>query len=232
MQDHARREARAWRLAAGLAALLLAWEWSALDLPLARLMGGAAGFPLRGDWWLQHVLHDRARQAAWALGVLLCLAIAWPAGPLRRLPPARRAQLAVSALLATGVVALLKSGSHASCPWDLAEFGGVARYQSHWLGWVRGDGGGGRCFPAGHAGAGFAFAAGWFALRRDLPRLADRWLLAAGVAGLVLGLAQQLRGAHFMSHTLWTAWICWMVGWAVDRMASRSAPRPMPQVAP
>ena len=42
----------------------------------------------------------------------------------------------------------------------------------------------------------------------------DRREFAAG-AGLLLGLGQQWRGAHFMSHTLWSAWICWMVGLAM-----------------
>jgi membrane-associated PAP2 superfamily phosphatase len=31
--------------------------------------------------------------------------------------------------------------------------------------------------------------------------------------GFILGISQQMRGAHFMSHTLWTAWLCWTVGW-------------------
>ena len=35
------------------------------------------------------------------------------------------------------------------------------------------------------------------------------WLLAVGLCGLGLGLAQTLRGAHYPSHTLWTAAICW-----------------------
>lgn len=203
-------------------AVPLLWDASGWDLALAGAMGSPEGFALRDNWWLVHVLHKGARLFAWLLGCLLCLAVVWPVGPLRRLSFARRLQLALSGLLATGMVALLKSGSHTSCPWDLAAFGGVARYESHWLGWVQGDGGAGRCFPAGHASAGFAFVAGWFALRRDLPRLAAVWLAVALAAGLVLGLAQQLRGAHFMSHTLWTAWICAAVGWAVDLAFTRS----------
>jgi membrane-associated PAP2 superfamily phosphatase len=36
-------------------------------------------------------------------------------------------------------------------------------------------------------------------------------LLLWGVlaAGVLLGLTQTLRGAHFPSHTAWTAWLCW-----------------------
>jgi membrane-associated PAP2 superfamily phosphatase len=35
------------------------------------------------------------------------------------------------------------------------------------------------------------------------------------IAGLAFGLAQQWRGAHFMSHTLWSAAVCWGVALAV-----------------
>lgn len=43
--------------------------------------------------------------------------------------------------------------------------------------------------------------------------LAWRWLgLMIGlVAGLIFGISQQLRGAHFLSHDLWSLTICWLV---------------------
>ncbi len=31
------------------------------------------------------------------------------------------------------------------------------------------------------------------------------------VAGLIFGISQQLRGAHFLSHDLWSLTICWLV---------------------
>ena len=65
---------------------------------------------------------------------------------------------------------------------------------------------------------------GWFWLRDRAPRAATVWLCAALLAGTALGLAQQIRGAHFMSHTLWTAWLCWTVAgavwWALRRWAA------------
>jgi membrane-associated PAP2 superfamily phosphatase len=78
------------------------------------------------------------------------------------------------------------------------------------------DGGGGRCFPAGHASTGFAFLGGYFAFRHDVPKTARIWLIAALATGFVLGACQQLRGAHFMSHTLWTGWLSWMVALVSD----------------
>jgi membrane-associated PAP2 superfamily phosphatase len=227
MQRHPTLQGAAWA-ALALSALLL-WDASGLDLALARAFGGAQGFPLRDDVFLRRVLHDGAKVLAWLLAVWLCLGLAWPLGPLRQLPFSRRLQLVMSALLAWAIVALLKASSHTSCPWSLLDFGGVARYVSHWQGSWQEDGGGGRCFPAGHATTGFAFVGGYFALRGHWPRLARRWLYTALGAGLVLGLAQQLRGAHFMSHTLWTAWICWMAAWVSDPLFARGTASPIAQ---
>lgn len=201
---------------AGLLLMLLAWEGSGLDLVLARWSGGAAGFALRDHWLLTSVLHQGGRLLAWLLALLLSLGLWWPRGPLRRLSWSARLQLVLSCWLAVLVVSLLKGASATSCPWDLQTFGGVARYQAHWLGFWQSDGGGGHCFPAGHASAGFAFVGGYFAFRAQAPVIARRWLLAALGAGLLLGLSQQLRGAHFMSHTLWSGLLCWLSAWALD----------------
>jgi membrane-associated PAP2 superfamily phosphatase len=51
--------------------------------------------------------------------------------------------------------------------------------------------------------------------------MARRWLAAVVIAGLLLGLSQQWRGAHFMSHTLWTAWLCGVTGHVVDAWMRR-----------
>lgn len=197
-----------------LAALLL-WDLSGLDLPMARLAGSASGFALRDNRLFELFLHEIPRLASWVLVIGLLVAIWWPAGFLRRLTRGERVQLALTALASVAVTSVLKSTSHTSCPWDLNEFGGVAHYVSH-LSWGQRDGGPGGCFPAGHASAAFAYVGGWFVLRRKLPRVATIWLVTALVAGLILGLGQQWRGAHYMSHTLWTGWFCWVTGFAID----------------
>ena len=186
-------------------AALLAWDASGLDLALAHWFGSADGFALRDHWLFSTVLHDGARRLGWLIALWLCAGVWWPTGVLHRLAQHERLQLAVGTLLSLLAINLAKHASRSSCPWDLHDFGGVARYVSHWA-WGVADGGAGRCFPAGHASAAFAFVGGYFVLARKAPRLARRWLAATLCAGLVLGLAQQVRGAHFMSHTAWTAW--------------------------
>lgn len=207
---------------------LVAWDLLQLDMPMARLFGDAQGFMLRDNWLLDHVLHDGGRRLAWVATLALCVGVWWPWGWLRSIDSGRRLQLAATTLLAALTVSTIKSFSGTSCPWDMAEFGGVARYAAglpHWLSFTAGDGGSGRCFPAGHASAGFAFVGGYFAFRDVRPALARGWLCMALAAGLVLGMSQQLRGAHFMSHTLWSAWVCWCVAWAIDSLARDRDPQ-------
>jgi membrane-associated PAP2 superfamily phosphatase len=196
-------------------ALLLLWDAAGLDVVLASWTGTPMGFPWRENWFLAKVMHEGARSLSWVLVIALFLSIRWPAWILRRLSAGERAQLAGTALASVLVVSLLKSGSSTSCPWDLQAFGGAAHHVSHWAWGVR-DGGGGHCFPAGHASAGFAYLGGYFAFRRSSPGTARAWLACALAAGLALGLSQQLRGAHYLSHTLWTGWICWVTACTVD----------------
>lgn len=205
----------AW-LTAGFVALALAWDATGLDRSFAGLAGSAGGFPWRDHWLPSAVLHDGARRLSWLLALGLCLSVWWPVGILKRLSQGRRLQLAATTLLAALAVSLLKVGSRTSCPWELSDFGGFAHYASHWT--LLADGGTGRCFPAGHAASGFSFVGAYFSFRPVDEAMARRWLAGAVAAGLVLGLAQQWRGAHFMSHTLWTATICWCVAVAVDAL--------------
>lgn len=194
---------------------LLAWDAAGQDRALAHAFGSATGFPFRDHWFFVQVMHEAPRRLAWLLLLTLVVFIWHPVGVLRHIGRSERLQLALTSLLSLLVVSALKYASTTSCPWDLAEFGGVARYASHWaLGTL--DGGAGKCFPAGHASAGFAFIGGYFALRHHQPRAARLWLVSALVAGLTLGGAQQVRGAHFLSHTLWTGWLCWTTGWLCD----------------
>jgi membrane-associated PAP2 superfamily phosphatase len=186
--------------------LLLLWDLSALDLPAMHLVGNLGGFPWRDHLLTRVVLHEGGRVLGWAVLALLVLNVWRPlwTGPTR----AERVRWLAVTLLCLLAVPALKQISRSSCPWDLAEFGGVARYLSHWaLG--LGDGGPGRCFPSGHATAAFAFFGGWFVLRDHQPRAARLWLAGVLVAGALFGGAQYLRGAHYPSHSLWTAWLCW-----------------------
>lgn len=207
---------------AALAALLL-WELSGWDLALSRWYGSASGFPWRDAWLTSTLLHQGGRALGWVLMALLVADAVRPLvhGPTRA---ARWHGIAMT-LACLVVVPTIKRVTQSSCPWDLAEFGGDAAYVQHWVIGVA-DGGPGRCFPSGHAVAAFAFFSAYFVLRSTRPRLAQAWLATVCVVGFIFGWAQLARGAHFVSHTLWSAWLCWSICVLVARMPRLSV-RPL-----
>jgi membrane-associated PAP2 superfamily phosphatase len=206
---------------AGVALLGLAlWEWSGWDLAAARLYGGVGGFGWRETWLTSGVAHQGGRWLAW---VVLALMVADAIRPLIEGGPSRRERWYwIGVVLAcTVLVPGLKRLTHSSCPWDLTEFGGVAAYVPHWR-WSALDGGPGHCFPSGHAVAAFAFFGICFGWRRSRPGLARAWLIGVCVFGALFGWAQLARGAHYPSHTLWSAWLCWSLCVLADLLPRQS----------
>ncbi len=205
-------------------ALLLCWEVSAWDMALASVYGHASGFALREHWFFSRLLHNGGRILS---GVALAAVVVWAVFGNPRVMTRRLR------LLWTGVVLLclvavpaLKRFSQTSCPWDLDTFGGRFGFVPHWLLGVF-DGGPGHCFPSGHAVAAFAFLPLYFQWRRVRPAVA-RMLLAATLGlGLLFGWGQLVRGAHFPSHTMWSAWLCWLIGVGMARVLD-SEPLPLP----
>jgi len=189
--------------------VVLAWDASGWDLAVSHLFGTAQGFAWREAWFTRDLLHDGGRQLATAvLGLGLLDAWWWSrrAGP----SAAERWRWTAVVLVSLIVVPAIKRVSTTSCPWDLAEFGGAAAYVPHWLLGVT-DGGPGHCFPSGHAVAAFTFFGMAFLWRAHRPRVARAWLAGTLVVGAVFGVDQLARGAHYLSHTLWTAWLCWAI---------------------
>jgi membrane-associated PAP2 superfamily phosphatase len=221
-------KAPAWRrdlwVTLAALALLLAWDASGLDLAAARLFGTAQGFAWEHNFIASRLLHDGGRVAALVLVAGMVAHALWPVragGPSRR---QRWAWVGVT-LLTTLLVPAIKRISSTSCPWSLSEFGGTARYLSHWQ-WGVPDGASGHCFPSGHAVAAFAFFSLYFLWRGHNLRLAHGWLVGVLVAGALFGAAQLARGAHYPSHTLWSAWLCWaLCVAAAAAMAQGPGPR-------
>lgn len=176
-----------------------------------------------GRWALQDgfvtrtLVHEggkRLSALAW-LGVAACAILAWrrPAWRAWRKP---LLYLALAVLLSTSIVAWMKSWTHVDCPWDLAGFGGTRSYHDL-LAALPPRAPAGRCFPAGHASAGYAWLALFFFFERTRPAWRWRGLAAGLCAGVVFGVSQQLRGAHFASHDAWTVMICWLVALLLHR---------------
>lgn len=199
-----------------LAALLLASvalmagngdQWLA-DL-LYRAEGGQ--WALRDAWVTSDLLHRGGKHLSTSAAVLASLALLRSCIDARWKPLRRPLLYLLLALgLSTGVVALLKSWTQMDCPWDLQRYGGanafIGLFEARPAALGRTA-----CYPAGHASAGY----GWVALYFFALRLRPQWrwpaLGLALSAGLAFGFAQQLRGAHFLSHDVATLAVSWTV---------------------
>lgn len=213
--------------------LVLAWDAWGADLALSAWLGGNRGFPLRdpGSWATQ--AHEAGRVLSGVLLGALLIDAVWPTPPWRRSrassgpPLASRRWTAAFTLLALLAVPALKRLSATSCPWDLAEFGGVTPWVSHWA-WQVVDGGPGHCFPSGHAVAALAFYVPALAWHRHDPGARRLAVFGVTVAGLLFGAVQMMRGAHYLSHVLWSAWLCLAIATvALAAMTAIGVDRPL-----
>jgi membrane-associated PAP2 superfamily phosphatase len=172
--------------------------------------------PVQGHWlgadaWLSNeALHSGGR---WLIrGIVSAVAMLWMSTLSGATTEWRRpaAYFVLAVVLTVGITGLLKTLTHVDCPWDLTLFGGRFPYVP--LFGDRPDAlPAGRCFPAAHASSGYALMALYFVFRERDLRLARVGLGAGLLVGLVFGVAQQSRGAHFVSHDLWSAMIAWFI---------------------
>ena len=196
-------------LAAALALLTLL-ERTSVDLWLAdrwfALEGGMWAW--RDHWLAYEVIHHHGKQLVIAFGLLVLALIALSF----RLVRLRRWRLPMTYLL-TGMallpalIAWFKRISPVACPWDLTRYGGETDYLRT-FDYSFGFTDAGHCFPSGHASGGFALLALYFAVYLYVRRPA-LFLLPGLLVGTVFALGQQARGAHFLSHDLWSLSLCW-----------------------
>lgn len=196
--------------------LAFAAEYSGLDLYLAGKIYQLEGHQwlLKDSWLFKTLLHDDAREVVRNLFCVVVLAWLLSLLPrrlnLRGLQHWRRplGYLVITEVISITLVSLIKRATDVSCPWGLSQFGGHLPYFPVYVA-PPADFPPINCFPAGHASATFAWFGVWFIARRYFPRW--RWEALASVilAGELFGITQQLRGAHFLSHDLTTAAICY-----------------------
>lgn len=168
-------------------------------------------FVLKKDYLLEMVMHKGLKYLMILIALVTCCV--WMVTfKLRRLRRFRKPLFFsfIGMVLATIAVSLTKRFSPHACPWDLSLYGGnqplLALFEPLPEGISLGQ-----CFPAGHASGGFALWSFYFFFRNHQPKIAKIGLYAGAFFGAVMGWAQMMRGAHFMSHNLWSAWLVWLV---------------------
>lgn len=166
-------------------------------------------WPFMRHWFFKGVLHAGGRRFVrligliWLLGfILVSLRPKW-----RRY---RKSLLYVLCGSAIGpiIVGAGKQLTHIYPPWDLQMFGSSQPY-IRLFDPVPGQAPIGHAFPAGHASSGYCFFSLYFILRHHNVPYRVAGFCFGLFLGVVFGLAQQIRGAHFPSHDLFTLAICW-----------------------
>lgn len=204
--------------------LLFILDFVGVDVWLAKQWYQYEGmtWSLKHHWLTENVIHQGGRLLNY-VGVIAALSVTlyWHIKhkPAHVLDASRK--LCLSLLLSFISINYLKAISNIDCPWDLSVFGGDMPYIHLFA--DKPDGLPiARCFPAGHASAGYA----WIALFYFFSMVAPRWRLlglSMGLGlGLIFGFGQQLRGAHFLSHDLTTLFICWLIAFWVFRTCHSS----------
>jgi len=165
-------------------------------------------FPWKRDWFVAVLMHYWLRTIliVFGLGFILWEIAEWlrpKSSPVTRY---RLAVVAISAALVPSTIAVLKRFSSSHCPWDIDRYGGDYPYIRLLEEWPAGMEAG-QCMPAGHASSALWLAAlAVFWLPRN-PAVAFAVYTGGLLLGFGLGWAQQMRGAHFLTHTLWSVWI-------------------------
>lgn len=183
------------------------------DQAIADLLYSAQGntWSARDGWLTSTLIHTWGKR--FSILCWLVAALAWAmtwSGAVHRKWRQPLSYLLATSVLSALLVALLKGQTGMDCPWDLIRYGGD-RADIGLLTTRPASMAAAACFPAGHASAGYGWVALYFALQASAPRW-RLWGLGFGLSlGVIFGVSQQLRGAHFLSHDLWTLVISWTV---------------------
>jgi len=109
------------------------------------------------------------------------------------------------------VVNFLKWYTDIPCPRDIRSFGGIVPYITlfdHYPSWFHHESSL-RCYPAGHASGGFALMSLFFLFKQKKYRLIG---FATGLClGWVTGVYKMAIGDHFLSHTIISMLLAWLV---------------------
>lgn len=189
---------------------LLLWQWfpvdGTLDFYLIQPWISTCGeFYLKHDFYLEVINHKYVKDLLIAvyLSFFVMIVVSFKYENFKS-TRWNYSYFLILVIITTSTIGILKSQSDHACPWDMII------QENHSYSWILNKTNG-HCFPGGHASTGFALMAGYFIYRNQNRKRAYFYLLASLILGFGMGWAQMMRGAHFLSHNLWTAWITWMI---------------------
>jgi membrane-associated PAP2 superfamily phosphatase len=117
----------------------------------------------------------------------------------------------LSAIFVPLIIGSLKAVTNTPCPANITHFDGTYPehkvFDSYPKDFVQTSKV--RCWPAGHASGGFALMALFFLFKT--PKNQKRALVAALIVGWSMGTYKMLLGDHFLSHTIITMLMAWLI---------------------
>ena len=205
-----------WPTVGLLAATLVLYEFSPLDLRLQDQLYDFTNrrwlVDARDPLW-RVLFYTGPKQVIVVFGLALLVLALGPEGWRRKLGWARRGLWVAFLTLAfaPSLTAIGKEYSNVFCPSEIRRYGGDVRYVKLCEPFPADDRPArrGHCFPAGHCSGGFALL-GLAWLRPTRRWRAGAIALGLGV-GWIMGLYQMFKGAHYLSHTVTTMLLCWIV---------------------
>lgn len=164
-------------------------------------------FPWKNTWFAKDLMHGYVKYVISDVGRLLWIVVLldfiYPWRIISEWMRLRLRFLTIASIIIATLVPLLKSFSVLHCPWDISRYGGYAPYLRLFDAVPSGLQPG-HCFPAGHANVGLWLAALCVFWLPHKPRTALTIFFSGLGVGFALGWVQQMRGAHFLFHTLWS----------------------------
>jgi len=171
-------------------------------------------FPWKETWFTDDLMHGSVKNVIIKSGYLLILVVLFDAlFRFKKINPFVRVRLrfvALASVLVPFVIRAIKQFSVLHCPWNIDRYGGNSLFL-RLLDSVPPGMDAGHCFPAAHATVGLWLAALCVFWLPGKPKLATVVFFAGLSVGLALGWVQQMRGAHFLFHTLWASWFASLV---------------------
>lgn len=201
-----------WMLALSAMVILLIGEFTQIDFMIEDFYYDSTlkTFPWKNAWFAKILMHVYIKNLILSCGFLLYLFLLIDLfKPMHIVNSWLRFRLrfvATASVVIPVTLSLLKKHSVLHCPWDIDRYNGSAPFLKL-LDYVPKGLEAGACFPAGHASTGLWLASLCVFWLPTNPTKA-KYVFAMGLfTGFILGWVQQMRGAHFLFHTLWSMWI-------------------------
>ena len=153
------------------------------------------------------IFYDGIKKLLIAIGVLFLFAFF-----MKKFKEYKKGILIVvlSAIIIPVFIGFLKRETNMPCPKNIVRYGGVYPKTKVWEHYPKGFHKPRiKCWPAGHASGGFALMSLFFLFKRKRNKIIG--LLVGISIGWAMGIYKMMIGDHFLSHTILTMLIAWLI---------------------